>query len=105
LSGALTSIGFSFLAPAGGFYIFTDFGRLGEDNSEEFAFRMMRQAGVACVPGCCFYLEPTSGRSMVRFCFAKESTTLEAASHALSYWLGRAPSARNLATQTSALVK
>lgn len=92
LGSTLSSLGFSHSVPAGSFYIFTDVSRLGEVDSEEFALRMMRQAGVACVPGRCFYSEPAFGRSLVRFCFAKEPATLEITSRTLSQWLGRGPS-------------
>jgi aminotransferase len=89
LEAALSSLGFLHSTPSGGFYIFTELSGVGVKDSQDFVFRMMDQAGVAAVPGGCFYSDSNEGRSHVRFCFAKAEATLKAASQALSGWLGR----------------
>jgi aspartate/methionine/tyrosine aminotransferase len=104
LSDALSTLGFSHQTPPGGFYVFTDASGLGVADAEAFVIQMMKQAGVACVPGRCFYSDPGPGRTLVRFCFAKTSATLEAASRALSRWLGHEPAHVVQASRTPASV-
>ena len=52
----LDAMGLSYPAPEGAFYIFPDISPYGLD-SETFCTRMIRQAGVAAVPGSCFGTE------------------------------------------------
>ena len=49
-------MGLSFPDPEGAFYVFVDIQKFGMD-SAEFCTRMIREAGVAAVPGSCFGLE------------------------------------------------
>ena len=52
----LKSMGLTFPEPRGAFYVFPDIRRFGL-SSDEFCTRMIREAGVAAVPGSCFGLE------------------------------------------------
>ena len=51
--GRLRAMGLVFPEPEGAFYVFVDIRRFGLD-SAEFCTRMIREAGVAAVPGSCF---------------------------------------------------
>ena len=52
----LREMGLSFPKPEGAFYVFPEISRFGM-TSEEFCVRMIREAGVAAVPGSCFGTE------------------------------------------------
>ena len=52
----LKSMGLTFPEPRGAFYVFPDIRRFGM-GSDEFCTRMIREAGVAAVPGSCFGAE------------------------------------------------
>ena len=56
VTGRLKSIGLPFPEPRGAFYAFPDIRQFGM-TSDEFCTRMIREAGVAAVPGSCFGLE------------------------------------------------
>jgi hypothetical protein len=49
----------------------------------EFTRHLVREIGVACVPGSSFYSRPELGSQQVRFCFCKKDSTLEAAAERL----------------------
>ena len=52
----LTEMGLTYPKPEGAFYVFPDISRFGL-SSEEFCTRMIREAGLAAVPGSCFGTE------------------------------------------------
>jgi aminotransferase len=54
---------------------------LGDDL--EFTRYLVRDIGVAVVPGSSFFHEPASGARYVRFCFCKRDETLLAAAERL----------------------
>ena len=56
VTGRLKSMGLPFPEPRGAFYVFPDIRQFGM-TSDEFCTRMIREAGVAAVPGSCFGLE------------------------------------------------
>ena len=82
---ALEEIGFVVYRPRGSYYIMTEFGRFraGDEDDVAFAMRLVRDGGVASVPGSSFFHAPADGREIVRFCFAKRIETLERAADAL----------------------
>ncbi len=55
-AGRLRSMGLTFPEPKGGFYLFPQISRFGLPDTE-FCTRMIREAGVAAVPGSCFGAE------------------------------------------------
>ncbi len=83
LLGILQAAGFECWIPQGAYYIMADAGRLmqktGHRNDGDFARWMIREIGVAAVPGSSFYQRPEEGRTRVRFCFCKKEETLAAA--------------------------
>jgi aminotransferase len=65
--------------PFGAYYIMTDIGAFGFDDDVEFARYLVKEVGVAAVPGSSFYKTPGTGRTKLRFCFCKRDETLQEA--------------------------
>ncbi len=74
--------------PQGSYYLLADVSALGQGGDREAAVYLLREAGVATVPGGSFYADPGDGRSQVRVCFAKKEADLEEACRRLAR-LGR----------------
>lgn len=85
---ALESAGFGVFPPRGSYYVMTDVSGLTDKDDVGFAMDLVRDGGVATVPGSSFFLAPEDGRSLVRFCFAKRLETLERAAGVLRERLG-----------------
>jgi aspartate/methionine/tyrosine aminotransferase len=83
LLGVLEEVGFRTYKPYGAYYIMTDVAHLGFDDDFECSMHLVRDIGIATVPGSSFYSSPERGRSKIRFCFAKSGETLQAARDAL----------------------
>ncbi|HEX6625715.1 MAG TPA: aminotransferase class I/II-fold pyridoxal phosphate-dependent enzyme [Pyrinomonadaceae bacterium] len=79
----LEDAGFKVFAPDGAYYIMTDISAFGFADDTEFTRHLIRDIGVACVPGSSFYSRPELGARQVRFCFCKKDETLEAAAERL----------------------
>ena len=82
---ALEQAGFGVFRPDGAYYIMTDISAFGFANDVEFTRFLVREIGVACVPGSSFYADPQRGAQQVRFCFCKKDETLNAAMERLNY--------------------
>ena len=76
--------GFSTFVPDGAYYIMTDISAFGFKNDVEFTKYLIREIGVACVPGSSFYSVSQNGQQQVRFCFCKKDETLNRAAERLS---------------------
>jgi aspartate/methionine/tyrosine aminotransferase len=63
-------------APRGAYYVMTDIGSFGSPDDVQFARYLIREVGVAAVPGSSFYHRPGDGRTKLRFCFCKKDDTL-----------------------------
>jgi aspartate/methionine/tyrosine aminotransferase len=72
----LDNAGFKTYRPDGAYYIMTDISGFGFANDVEFTRHLIREVGVACVPGSSFYSDPERGAQQVRFCFCKKDETL-----------------------------
>ena len=72
--------GFVTWKPRGAYYILTDAGhfikRLGLEDDTAFAMWLIKEIGVATVPGSSFYAHPELGRTKIRFCFPKTDDVL-----------------------------
>ena len=79
----LEESGFGVFRPDGAYYIMTDIRAFGFRDDIEFTRFLVREIGVAVVPGSSFYSRPELGASQVRFCFCKKDETLEAAAERL----------------------
>lgn len=80
----LEAAGFKTFVPDGAYYIMTDISNFGFADDVEFTKHLIREVGVACVPGSSFYSVPSLGQQQVRFCFCKKDETLHAAADRLS---------------------
>jgi len=80
----LEQAGFGTFVPDGAYYIMTDISRFGFSDDVEFTRHLIREIGVACVPGSSFYSHASLGAQQVRFCFCKKDETLNRAAERLS---------------------
>ncbi len=81
---ALAAAGFRIHEPQGAYYVMTDIRDLTTDDDVTFAHRLIRDPGVAAVPGSSFFSHPDLGRTKLRFAFPKRRETLEAAGERLA---------------------
>ena len=79
----LENAGFGTFRPDGAYYIMTDISAFGFSDDVEFTRHLIREVGVACVPGSSFYSLPERGAQQVRFCFCKKDETLQLAAERL----------------------
>lgn len=79
----LRSAGFRASDPAGAYYVMTDIRDLTDEDDVTFAMRLIRDPGVAGVPGSSFFSRPELGRTKLRFAFPKRTETLLAAAERL----------------------
>jgi aminotransferase len=75
----LAELGFRVYEPHGAYYVMTDIAAFGYDSDVAFATHLVRDIGVATVPGSSFYHDPALGRTKIRFAFPKKMETLERA--------------------------
>jgi aminotransferase len=54
----------------------TDIAAFGFDDDVEFARYLVKEIGVAAVPGSSFYRNAAAGRTKLRFCFCKRDETM-----------------------------
>jgi aspartate/methionine/tyrosine aminotransferase len=82
---ALSSAGFQCFLPRGAYYVMTDISAFGYANDVEFTKYLVKEIGVAAVPGSSFYRDPRDGAKQVRFAFCKKPETLDAAAGKLRH--------------------
>ena len=76
--GVLSSAGLEPYVPQGAYYVLADVSTIAGQTSKERAMNLLRETGVASVPGEAFYHDD-AGETLVRFCFAKEDAVLDEA--------------------------
>jgi aminotransferase len=87
LLGLVASSGFIAYKPGGAYYILTDAAQLlrkyrcADDTA--FAMYLVKEVGIATVPGSSFYAHPALGRTKIRFCFPKSDALLRNAGQRL----------------------
>ena len=79
LCSALLDVGFDLDPPQGAYYVMADITAFGADDDIAFARHLVRNLGVATVPGSSFFNDKALGRSYIRFCFCKRDETLDEA--------------------------
>ena len=75
--------GFLCYRPRGAYYVMTDIARFGFPDDVAFARYLVKDIGVAAVPGSSFYRSAEAGRTKLRFCFCKKDETLDEADRRL----------------------
>ena len=81
---ALTEAGFRCFRPRGAYYVMTDISAFGFSDDVAFTQHLVKDIGVAAVPGSSFYNDPRDGARQVRFAFCKRDQTLDEAARRLT---------------------
>jgi aminotransferase len=80
----LERAGFRCFRPAGAYYVMTDISGFHFSDDVAFSQFLVKEVGLAVVPGSSFYDNPAEGARQVRFAFCKKPETLEAAATRLA---------------------
>lgn len=80
---ALEEAGFRCFRPRGAYYVMTDISAFGYADDVGFTKYLVKEIGVAAVPGSSFYNDPRDGAKQVRFAFCKKDATLDEAGQRL----------------------
>lgn len=75
----LEEAGFRAWKPAGAYYIMADIRSVTSKTDRDFVEELIREYGVATVPGTSFYRSPEKGQHLIRFAFCKTLDVLEEA--------------------------
>ncbi len=76
LLGILQETGFQPIVPRGAYYIMADIGGFGDDDVAFTQF-LVKDVGVATVPGSSFFHDPARGRRYIRFAYPKREETFD----------------------------
>ena len=71
------TLGFDVIPSQGTYFVNIDIAPLGETDDVAFCRRLVMEHGVAAIPVSAFYAEGAV-KNVVRFCFAKKDSTLDA---------------------------
>jgi len=80
---ALEKAGFKCFRPRGAYYVMTDVSGFEFADDVQFVNYLVKEVGVAAVPGSSFYRDPRDGAQQVRFAFCKKLETLDSAAEKL----------------------
>ena len=78
---------FKSLPSHGSYFQLYSYAEISEENENDFAIRLTKDAGVACIPTSAFYKNKKDDK-VLRFCFAKNESTLDKAVEKLSKFSG-----------------
>jgi aspartate/methionine/tyrosine aminotransferase len=81
---ALAAAGFRCFQPRGAYYVMTDISAFEFADDIAFTQHLVKEIGVAAVPGSSFYRDPRDGARQVRFAFCKKPETLDEAARRLA---------------------
>ena len=76
--------GFRFKKPQGAYYVMTDIAHFGFQSDIEFATFLVKEIGVATVPGSSFFNDRKAGQNKIRFVYSKRDETLREADRRLA---------------------
>lgn len=79
LLNVLDEVGIKYFAPDGAYYALADISKFGYKTDVEFTQYLVKEIGVAVVPGSSFFSRPELGHGLVRFCFSRKDETLDLA--------------------------
>jgi methionine aminotransferase len=79
----LMPTGLDALPSYGSYFQCYSYKNISGENEKDFAIRLTKEFGVAAIPVSAFYKEAVDNH-VIRFCFAKQNSTLEEAAHRLS---------------------
>lgn len=81
-AGLLKGSRFRLLPCSGSYFQLADYSAVSSEKDTDFAARLTKEHGVAAIPVSVFY-KNGSGQNLLRFCFAKEESTLKKAAERL----------------------
>lgn len=96
LCTALEQAGLNPYIPQGAYYVLADVSSLPGSSSMEKAMFLLKQSGVASVPGEAFF-QSAEGQNIVRFCFAKPDDALDEACRRLEAMSHQSQAAESVA--------
>ena len=73
---------FDLLPTSGSYFVCASYGRISDESDYDLAVRLTKEAGVATIPVSAFYHNKKDDK-VLRFCFAKQSRTLQQAAERL----------------------
>lgn len=76
---ALKDTAWQFLPNEGSYFITADYSAFSDKTDLDFCYELLIEHGVAAIPYSAFYQQPQANQRLIRFCFAKEDCTLDAA--------------------------
>lgn len=76
MTAILNEVEIPYFKPFGAYYVFSDISRFGFENDVKFTEFLVKEVGVAVVPGSSFFRPGNRGKNYIRFCFAKKEETL-----------------------------
>ena len=79
----LEDVGFRCFRPRGAYYVMTDISAFGFEDDVAFTQYLVKEIGIAAVPGSSFYRNSNDGAQQVRFAFCKREETLDEAARRL----------------------
>lgn len=79
----LDQVSIPYFVPKGAYYVFANIAKFGYKTDIEFTNYLIKEIGVAVVPGSSFFSQPEKGNSFIRFCFSKKPETLKSAGERL----------------------
>jgi aminotransferase len=79
----LEEVGFRVFRPKGAYYVMTDASAFGWDDDVAVSRHLVKDVGIAVVPGSSFYRDPKDGSRQVRFAFCKKDSTFDEAERRL----------------------
>lgn len=80
----LDETGFDYFKPGGAYYVFSDITKFGFTDDLEMTRHLVKEIGVAVVPGSSFFSDQKEGKKYIRFCFSRKDETLAAAKERLA---------------------
>lgn len=75
----LDEVDIQYFVPKGAYYVFADISSFGYKSDIEFTNYLIKEVGVAVVPGSSFFHRPEDAQRFIRFCFSKTKETLQSA--------------------------
>ena len=73
---------FEALPTYGSYFQLYSYANITDEKEKDFAVRLTKEYGVTTIPVSAFYSEPTENK-VLRFCFTKKESTLQAAAEKL----------------------
>lgn len=76
--------GFTAYRPGGAYYVIADAAPFRFARDTELVLHLVKEIGVATIPGSSFYIDPVAAPQSIRFCFSKKDETLHEADRRLA---------------------